>query len=562
MIKKLIKNVISPSFGRVAILCLLACCFVFSPSFRRGVGGGLALAGDDDARWRRAKSEYAFEEALRMDALDSAEATVALLRHALALDSTNTAAAYYLGLAGMAQQGRDMEHYQEALAMMKRHFDAHPGDYYEAMIYGDACAAIGQPRQALAAAQAIAAVEPNKFEVLARLARAYSINRMPERALAVYDSIEAMHGTSQAVTDRKIECRLQMGDSAGAVAEQRTLLATAPQSVEYTLAMANVMFQLDRRDSALVYLDRAEAIAPGDGNVFATRALFYNAVGDSVNYLKETYRALTSDNLDLDDKQRLLVNAARRLYVPGDTSARAATLFETLIARHPHEPVFHRNYADYLVACERYTQAAEELSYALDMDPTDVELWHRLMIVQLIDHDYEKAIATAARAIEYNDSDPEVHSYVGQAYYQMQRYDEAVAAYDRALALSDSTDVEELSNLTGVRGDALFQAGDTVAAFQAYEQSLALNPDNAGILNNYAYFLALSNRDLDRALQMARRAVDLTPGSATYLDTLAWVYHMLGDRDNALLYIRQAIDAEPDPQGELLDHLHAIESSQ
>ena len=498
---------------------------------------------DEENAWNRAKSEYAFAEAMRMDALDSTEASIALMRHALAIDSNNTAAAFYLGLAAMTQPGRDMDYYRNAVAMMKRHFDAHTADYYEAMIYGDACVAIGQTDQALAAAQALAAIAPNKFEVLARLARAYTICHMPDRALAVYDSIEAMHGRNQQITDRKIECRLALGDGDGAEAEQRSLLATAPQSVDYTLSMANVMFRLDKRDSTEYYLDRAEQLAPDDGNVFATRAVYYNAIGDSVNFLNETYRALMADNLDLDDKQQLLLDAARRLYTPGDTSVKAAMLFEKLIARHPHEAAFHRSYADYLVACNHYGEAAEHLSYALDMDPTDTELWRRLMLVQMIDEDYAHAIITAERAVEYNADDPEMYAYVGQANYQMKRYAESVIAYDRALELTDSTDSETRTNLFGGRGDALFMAGDTLQAFDSYERALALKPDNAGILNNYAYFLALSGRDIDKAVAMAAEAVRLSPGSATYLDTYAWALYVSGDINCALDVMQQAVDA-------------------
>ena len=523
----------------------------------------MAVAGgrnDDEARWRRAKSEYAFAEAMRMDALDSAEASVALLRHALALDTNNTAAAFYFGLAAMTTQGRDMDYYRDAVAMMKRHFDAHPDDYYEAMIYGDACVAIGQPSEALAAAQALALREPNKFEVLARLARAYTLNRMPERALAVYDSIEAMHGESQQVTDRKIECHIAMGDTAGAIAEQRALLATAPQSVDYNLSMANVMFQLDRRDSAACYLDRAEALAPDDGNVFASRAMFYKALGDSAAYLDETYRALMADNLDLDDKQRLLIDAARSLYVPGDTSARAAFLFDRLIANHPHEPVFRSTYADYLVACAHYREAAEHLSYAVDMNPTDTGLWLRLMQVNMINGDYARAIETARRAVEYNDDDPEMYTYVAQAYYQMKHYKESIAAYDSAIACYEGDDVT-LANLLGGKADALFQAGDTLAAFDAYDRALELQPDNAGVLNNYAYFLALSNMHLDRAEQMARQACDLQRGSDTYLDTYAWVLYKKGDISRALDVMRQAMAVATEPSDELNQHLAEIEAA-
>ena len=59
--------------------------------------------------------------------------------------------------------------------------------------------------------------------------------------------------------------------------------------------------------------------------------------------------------------------------------------------------------------------------------------------------------------------------------------------------------------------------------YKAYERSLAYRPDNPLVLNNYAYFLSLEERDLERALSMSSRVVALTDNNPTYLDTHAWV---------------------------------------
>ncbi len=55
--------------------------------------------------------------------------------------------------------------------------------------------------------------------------------------------------------------------------------------------------------------------------------------------------------------------------------------------------------------------------------------------------------------------------------------------------------------------------------YKAYERSLRYWPDNTMVLNNYAYFLSLEERDLERALTMSSRVVALTDNNPTYLDT-------------------------------------------
>ena len=74
------------------------------------------------------------------------------------------------------------------------------------------------------------------------------------------------------------------------------------------------------------------------------------------------------------------------------------------------------------------------------------------------------------------------------------------------------------------------------------------------MLNNYAYFLAVEGRDLEKAEHMSRRAIEAEPGNATYLDTYAWVMYMLQRYDEALTYITRAFEADSQPSAELYEH--------
>ena len=51
---------------------------------------------------------------------------------------------------------------------------------------------------------------------------------------------------------------------------------------------------------------------------------------------------------------------------------------------------------------------------------------------------------------------------------------------------------------------------DMKQCYKAYDHSLRYDPDNAMVLNNYAYFLSLEGRDLEKALTMSSRAIALT----------------------------------------------------
>ena len=78
-------------------------------------------------------------------------------------------------------------------------------------------------------------------------------------------------------------------------------------------------------------------------------------------------------------------------------------------------------------------------------------------------------------------------------------------------------------------------------AYAAYDSSLVYNPDNIGTLNNYAYFLSVERKDLDKAEEMSYRTVKAEPDNETYLDTYAWILFEKGRYTEARIYIEQTL---------------------
>jgi tetratricopeptide (TPR) repeat protein len=88
--------------------------------------------------------------------------------------------------------------------------------------------------------------------------------------------------------------------------------------------------------------------------------------------------------------------------------------------------------------------------------------------------------------------------------------------------------------------DALF-----AGAFEAHEKWCADYPQCALAHNNLAWLAACCRRQLDKALEHARKAVELAPGHAGHLDTLAEVHFQRGDKDKAIELMKKCIEVEP-----------------
>lgn len=510
-----------------------------------------AISEDD-----RVKAEYIFLEAEKQRNMGRDDAFHHLLQYAHSLDPENSAIAYYLGYSRLMKSNLSVSDslFSSSLRMMRKHVDAHPEDKYEAMLYANGNMIANQVQEGLRVLKIQAERNPHNVEVQLSIADAYARLEDYRNAIAAYDSVQQWQGQSVQLSARKVRAYQALNDTVGAIGEMRSLLATAPRNVDYNLAMGNMLLMFGERDSALTYYDKAQQYEPENGATYLAKAQFYNAIGDSVNYDQQTYQALVSKDLDVASKVEVLADYARHLLVAKDSSARTENLFKVLIEQHPNEPQIRMLFSDYLAAKDDMKGAAEQMDYAVNLDPTDAQAWNRLLVLNIISENYEAAIAAGDRAIELNPNDIELYGYIAPAYYNIKQYDKAIEVYKKALAAVDSTDTEHRSMFLGGMGDAKFSMGDTIGAFALYDQAIEFDPNNVSILNNYAYFLTLCNRDLDKAERMSAKTVQAEPQNATFLDTYAWVFYKRKEYTMAQLYIEMAIKNERRPSSDIYDH--------
>lgn len=511
-------------------------------------------AQEPDAGMRR-KAEYIFLEAQAQKQQGRNDAFYDLVRHAHLLDPTNTAIAYYYGYCLLTMQNTSREAIDHGLKKMKEYVDENPGSQNEVTFYSDANLLMGHNEEALAVLQRLATLNKSRTETLLRLARAYSQCGQHDKSIAVLDTVEMREGKSSELTTQKTGEYIELNDTIHAIDEVRSLLATAPRNVSYNLIMSSVFEQFGMNDSTFHYLNRAQQLEPDNGITYLALARYYHQQGDSARFDDQVYKALVNPNLDVDEKVDVLATYTGTLLRQGDSSQRVNNLFTVLLSQHPHEVKIRGLYSEYLVARKDYRGAAEQLQYALDLEPTNIECWKRIVVAHILNDDYPKAIEMGQRALEFNPDDMELYSYLGPSYYQMKEYNKAIEVYTKALEVAPHDDAETRSSLLGGLGDVYQATNDTTRAIAYYEQALEVHPGNTSVMNNYAYFLSnLDGADLNKAERMAAIAVKENPDNATFLDTYAWIYFKKGEYVMALLYIKKAVENSDDLSWEELDH--------
>jgi tetratricopeptide (TPR) repeat protein len=194
----------------------------------------------------------------------------------------------------------------------------------------------------------------------------------------------------------------------------------------------------------------------------------------------------------------------------------------------------------------------------------------------------DEAFRALGRAAELAPKDPAPHRAIGRLHFEAGNLDQALAAFDAGLArqprfvplMLDKAEVLErqkkvdealaqyaaAEKLAPKSAEILVRKADTYQrarrwdeAETAYQRAIALEPKSPLAYNNLAWMTVERQGDAKKAVEWARKAVELSPRSSPLLDTLGWAQRAAGDLAGAQSSLKRAIELEPKVA---LYHLH------
>jgi len=120
--------------------------------------------------------------------------------------------------------------------------------------------------------------------------------------------------------------------------------------------------------------------------------------------------------------------------------------------------------------------------------------------------------------------------------------------------LKHTTDQAVTASTLTTIGDLTYETGDKKGAYKYYKRALKVDPKYIVALNNYAYYLALEGKKLKQAKEMSKITIEEEPDNPTYLDTYAWILHVMGDNEEARNIFRHAMLYGGKEDADILDH--------
>ena len=137
-----------------------------------------------------------------------------------------------------------------------------------------------------------------------------------------------------------------------------------------------------------------------------------------------------------------------------------------------------------------------------------------------------------------------VHITLGDTLRGLERYAEAVPAYDRALDLIGEPD-EQHWVVFFARGISHERVGQWPEAEADFRKALELRPEQPQVLNYLGYSFLELQINLEEALDLIERAVALRPDSGHIIDSLGWGLYRLGRYREAVEHMERAVELMP-----------------
>lgn len=112
--------------------------------------------------------------------------------------------------------------------------------------------------------------------------------------------------------------------------------------------------------------------------------------------------------------------------------------------------------------------------------------------------------------------------------------DDAESALPTESTTEDSDYLKQWIIIRTLVSDAQMKLNRVDDALATLNHVIALDPNNAGALNNLAYYMCENGRDLTIALSLVDRSLAIAPDNLNAIDTRAWILYMRGDAEGAL----------------------------
>ena len=399
---------------------------------------------------------------------------------------------------------------------------------------------------------------PKKSELYYGLANLYINQGQADKALKIIGDIETQFGKSDAtvMTRFNILSRKERHEEAYKALEEYNKEYSSPQVLsmlgDYEMGMYN-------DSSALAYYDEALSLDKSYAPALLGKAETYRIARDYVSYFK-TLDILMADRDATPAGKAEYLQAVFRQSDPRFMKSFSSQLDSTVniaVNAHPADSSILQTAGLYYLVTDRKEAAADAFKKVMTEFPDNVGATASYIQTLLYINEWDKVVSACDSAMVRFPQEAGFLEFANAAEFNRKNYPAVIENCVKMLRIAP-TDSATFVTAWSTIGDMYHLLGDQTKAFKSYETALKVAPDNAPVLNNYAYYLSVEGKKLKKAYAMSKKTVEAEPDNATYLDTFGWILYLQGKALEAKPFFKHAMLYGGKDSATILDHYATV----
>jgi tetratricopeptide (TPR) repeat protein len=497
---------------------------------------------------QRVDFERVFFDANKEKMLGNYDLAETLFGQALKIDPNSSAAMYELANIYSFQNNKN-----QALFYSKKAAASDPKNIWYQLLYAQCLKENKQPDEVAKVLEKLVKEHPQRIDMYYELASSYLyINKLND-AIKVYNKIEEQIGVTEETSMQKLKIYKTQNNFDKSVEEAQKLIKAYPKDAKYYGILGELYQEKGQSEKALAAYNELLKVDPDNAYVHLSLADYYRGLKQNDKAFEEIKLAFRSKELDIDTKVKILLSYYSITETYTELKPDADELCRILVATHPNDAKAFSIYGDFLYRDKKLEDARIQFRKAIELDKEKYALWNQLLLIEGELNDIASLEKESAEAMELFPNQPLPYYYNGASKLQQKKYREAITPLKEGKEFV--YDNPGLLSLFYARlGDAYNQIKEHAASDAAYDNALESDPNNVDVLNNYAYYLSLRKKDLEKAEAMSKRSNELEPNNNSYEDTYGWILYQMKKYEEAKIWIGKALDHNGRGNGTLLEH--------
>ncbi len=379
---------------------------------------------------------------------------------------------------------------------------------------------------------------------------------------------------------------------------ERSLLSN-PNAERIHNYLATCYFQADKKEAAILHIEKIAQLKPDDFSIHYTLGNVYASEGNEKEAISEYERANSSvmDGIDKGFVSDMLHRLAI-CYMKSGSIDNAAKIYNKILDLElTDEPVkICYKLGQIYVDANKIEEAIKEFVNAKKYSPHSEPITFYIALCYEELGDYESAITELKAFIEYDPDAWLMRINLSNIYEKIKQYENAELERENAFVILEESeskglrgyitlsqlfqrkgedkkavetlkaaitnvineDDEALSDVRFMLAGIYYEMNNHKSVVEELEKVLEIDPDHHQANNFLGYFLIEQGEQIDKALDLIKKALSVNPENAAYIDSLGWAYYKLAKEDDEKikLALQKLIEASlyaEDP--EIMDHL-------